>query len=68
MNMQKNNTLVPLRPKTPPYRRIRSALCKGVLIITLVIAGLLAIPACLFIGLIGCIWSAADKLVKALER
>lgn len=66
--MEKNNTLVTCRPKAGLWQRIRSSLCNGVLIITLAIAGLLAIPACLFIGLIGCIWSAADKLVKALER
>lgn len=66
--MQKNKTPAPYRPKQRPWQRIRSSLCTGISIFTLAVAGLLAIPACLFIGLIGFIWSTADKLVKALER
>lgn len=68
MNMQKDNTPVTYRPKPKSWQRIRSSLCTGILIFTLAVAGILAIPACLFIGLIGFIWSTADKLVKALER
>lgn len=39
-----------------------------VLAVALGIIALLAIPACLFVGLIGIVWSAADMVLKALTR
>lgn len=67
MNMQKDNTPATCRPKPKLRQRVRASLCTGILILTLGIAGLLAIPACLIIGLMGAVWDLGDKLLSRLS-
>ena len=43
-------------------------LADAILAVGLGIIALLAIPACLFIGLIGIVWSAADAVMRLLDR
>ena len=48
--------------------KIKSALSAIVLCLTLLLIGILAIPACIFVGLIGTVWSMSDTVLKALDR
>ena len=48
--------------------RIKSALSAIVLCLALLLIGILAIPACILIGLIGTVWSISDTVLKALDR
>lgn len=50
------------------HPRGKILLSNAILAVALGIIGLLAIPACLFIGLIGIVWSAADAILKVLDR
>ena len=43
-------------------------LTNAILAVGLGSVALLAIPACLFLGLIGIIWSATDTVLKVLDR
>ena len=45
----------------------KKLLANATLAVGLGIIALLAIPACLFLGLIGIIWSAADAALKTLD-
>ena len=50
------------------HPRGKKFLANTVLTAALGIIALLAIPACLFLGLIGIVWGAADTVLKALDR
>ena len=50
------------------YPRRKKVLANAIVAIDLGIIALLAIPACLFIGLIGIVWKAADAVLKVLDR
>ena len=50
------------------HPRRKKSLANAVLAVALGIIALLAIPACLFLGLIELVWSAADAVLKALDR
>lgn len=46
----------------------KKLLANATLAVGLGIIALLAIPACLFLGLIGMIWSLTDVVLKMLDR
>ncbi|MBO4938363.1 MAG: hypothetical protein J6C98_05105 [Oscillospiraceae bacterium] len=48
--------------------KIKSALSAIILCLTLLLIGILAVPACILIGLIGTVWSISDTVLKALDR
>lgn len=50
------------------HPRGKNILANAILAVALGIIGLLAIPSCLFISLIGIVWSAADAVLKVLDR
>ena len=50
------------------HPRRKNILAKVILAVALGIIALLAIPACLLIGLIGIVWSAADAVLKVLDH
>ena len=50
------------------HPRGKKFLANTVLTAALGIIALLAIPACLFLGLIGIVWSAADAVLKVLDH
>ncbi|MBQ6839751.1 MAG: hypothetical protein IJO45_03565 [Oscillospiraceae bacterium] len=50
------------------HPRRKNILAKVILAVALGIIALLVIPACLFIGLIGIVWSAADAVLKVLDH
>lgn len=50
------------------HPRRKNILAKVILAVALGIIALLAIPACLFIGLIGIVWSTADAVLKVLDH
>lgn len=47
---------------------VRKAAAKLVLWLTLLLVGVLAVPAGLLIGLIFLIWSAGDALIKKFDK
>lgn len=48
--------------------RGKKFLANAILAVALGIIALLAIPACLIIGAIGIVWSAADAVLNILDR
>ena len=50
------------------HPRGKNILANAILAVALGIIVLLAIPACFFVGLIGIVWSAADVVLKVLDR
>ena len=50
------------------HTRRKNILAKVILAVALGIIALLAIPARLFIGLIGIVWSTADAVLKVLDH
>lgn len=48
-------------------KRVRSALCTGILLVTLLIIGFLAVPVCLLTGTIGAVWNLGDRLLSKLS-
>ena len=47
--------------------QLRSAICKIVMWLTLLLIGILAIPTFLFISIIGILWELADITIRALD-
>lgn len=60
------NTLMKIRERN--HLRGRKILANAILAVALGIIVLLAIPACLFVGLIGIVWNGADAVLKVLDR
>lgn len=58
-------TLVPA--KNTRKKRSSQFLCSAITYFALAIIILLAIPMCLLIGAMGCIWSVTDKIVREIE-
>lgn len=59
--------IVPVSSKTRKRQSIEK-LCSFIMYISLAIIVILAIPMCLFLGLIIVVWSVADKIVKVLQK
>lgn len=59
--------IVPVSSKTKKRHSIEK-LCSLIMYISLAIIVILAIPMCLFLGLIIVVWSVADKIVKVLQK
>lgn len=49
------------------WKKAKSALCCAIVLLTLALIGLLAIPACLLTGLMGAVWNLGDKLLTRLS-
>lgn len=45
-----------------------SILQRAVILITILVIGICAIPACLFLGLIAVAWGASESILKLLEK
>lgn len=64
----KATTRVTLVPATNTRKKRSSQfLCSAITYVALAIIILLAIPMCLLIGAIGCVWSVTDKIVRTIE-
>ena len=48
--------------------KVKSALSAIIFCLAFLLIGILAIPACILIGLIGTVWSISDTVLKALDR
>lgn len=59
--------IAPVSSKTRKRQSIEK-LCSFIMYISLAIIVILAIPMCLFLGLIIVVWSVADKIVKVLQK
>lgn len=62
------HTIAQYQRKASFTTRIKSVLSAIVLCLALLLIGILAIPTCILVGLIGTVWSISDTVLKALDR
>ena len=62
------NALIKLNEPQKQQGRMRRITSNAVLGITLGIIAILAVPTLLMIGLISLIWSAADRIIRCIEK
>lgn len=62
------NTLMKLNEPKKQQGRMRMILPNAVLAFALGIIAILAVPTMLMIGLISLIWSAADRIIRCIEK
>lgn len=56
-----------LRAEDKRKKWIARAACSVITYFSLALILLLAIPACLLLGIMGGVWSVADKIIQAIE-
>lgn len=59
--------VVPIPAENKWKKRISQLVCSVIMYFALAVIVLLAVPMCLLLGVIGSIWSAADKMIRAIE-
>jgi len=66
--LSSDQQLVPYKPRPGILKRLKSVLCRVILYGTLILIGLIAIPACALLALISLIWSLSDGLLRRLDH
>lgn len=65
--MGAKNMLIRYEHTSGGWKKVRSALCSAILLLTLMVIVFLAVPVCLLTGLIGMVWSVGDRILSWLS-
>lgn len=67
-NMQTEGFHLSTTSTKPLRKRLMERLCLIIIYLAFAVIIILAIPMCLFLGAIVTVWSAADKIVKVIQK